>query len=255
MSDGGGGFLDPNPSDFTVVWIGDGQQLILREEAGLAASEIAGVLPTQASIIRTGRKTTLGSSEWVQIETPSGIKGWVPSWNLTEDVPPEGFCADPRVQLLIDDLRNAISSEGAEELEEILSPKRGLVIRHDPWNPEVQIGFGELPGIFHDPTDYLWGTRYASQTQIRGSFSQLLVPALTDVLDSETRLNCNEIEVGSGAPSMLWPDDYRNLNLVSLHRPALENGNPFNWRTWVLAIEYVEGQPFIAVLVQIRPQV
>lgn len=244
----------PDPNDHAVVWIEEGEQLIIREEAGLGGSEVAGVRSTQGSITILGQGTTLGSSHWVEIQTSTGVKGWVPAWNLTESVPPEVFCKDPRVQLLVSELEEIIKAELADEFAGILSPKRGLVVRHDPWNPEVKISLDDVSGVFQDPEDYLWGTRYATETEIRGSFTEILSPALADVFDSDFRTSCNLIEVGQGAPAELWPQEYQALNLMSLHRPPLPEGNPFNWRTWVFAIEYVDGQPYLAVLMQIRPQ-
>jgi hypothetical protein len=247
--------IDPLPGDYAVVWIGDGEVLPIRETAGISSPQVAQLSVDSGSILLTGESTMLGSSRWVEVSTLSGWQGWVPFANLTEQVPAEGFCRDSRPPAIISAFEASIQSGDEQALGALLSPRRGLIVRHDPWNPEVQIPLDQVPGIFADPSSYDWGTRFGSQTAIRGSFAEVIVPALMDTFEAQTTRKCNQVVVGRTADPVAWPTPYANLNFYSVHRPASRGGNPFNWRSWLFGFEYVDGQPYIAVVMQIRPQV
>jgi hypothetical protein len=53
----------------------------------------------------------------------------------------------------------------------------------------------------------------------------------------------------------MWPSEYSNMNYISFHRAAPEPGSQLNWRTWALGIEYLDGQPYLALLVQYRGEI
>lgn len=249
------GPIDPKKDDFAVVWIPAEEALIVRESAGISSPEAGRLAYDQTGIELTGSSTALGSSQWVEIKTQFGVTGWVPRWNLTEQVAQEGFCRDEAVRDLIAELTAAIESEDSRALQGLLSPTRGLIIRVDLWNPEVRLRTDELPAIFVDPTEIEWGSRFASETPIRGTFADTVAPSLVDVFLSDHEIACNEVMMGRSPEPAQWPPEYENLNFISYHRPAPTDGNTYNWRTWVVAIEYVEGRPMIALLMQIRPQV
>jgi hypothetical protein len=248
-------FNDPDPEDLAVVWVAEDESLPLRASASIAAESVTELAYDQAFLQPTGLTTSLGSSTWQEVFTRSGEMGWVPSWNLTEQVEPELFCQDAAVNQLLANFRRSLEDQDDSLLQSLLSPKRGLIIRHDLSNPEVILPQNRMNGLFSDRRIYQWGTRFASQTLIQGSFREVVLPSLLEVLLSDPQLACNEIEVGPNSPDANWPGDYQNLNYISLYRPAGEGGNSFDWRTWVVVVEYVEAQPYIALLVQIRPQV
>lgn len=247
--------VDPDPTDYAVVWVAKNEQLAVRETAGISSPEV-GQLNAQSGAVRlTGESTMLGSSKWVEVTTLTQLRGWVPFFNLTEAVPSTGFCQDPRPVKVLEALQASIEHSDAGSLAAILSPRRGLIIRHDPWNPEIRIPLDQVAGIFVDPREFDWGTRFGSETAIRGSFSEVIVPALRDTFEGQTITACNEVLVGSTADSVEWPTPYENLNFYSIYRPASRGGNPFNWRSWLIGFEYVDGQPTIAVMLEVRPQV
>lgn len=247
--------IDPDPDDYAVVWIDEGQLLSIRETAGISSPEVIRLSTESGPLHLTGESTMLGSSRWVEVSTMTGRQGWVPFFNLTERVPADAFCGDPRPPELMEAFLSSIENGDSDALVSTLSPRRGLIIRHDPWNPEVRIPLDQVAGIFVDPESYDWGTRFGSQTAIRGSFSDVIVPALLDVFSAQTTRACNQVVVGRTAEPVAWPAPYANLNFYSVHRPASRGGNPFNWRSWLFGFEYVNGEPYIAVLLEIRPQV
>lgn len=245
--------VDPDPADHAVVWIEEGEVLPVRESAGISAAELGALTYDQHSIRLTGSRTALGSSTWVEIEARSGLVGWIPGWNLTEDVPAEGFCRDARIEELARGFEESIEAQDPAELAKLLSPKRNLILRFDPWNPETRIGLDDLPGLFDSPQSYVWGKQFASGVAIEGSFSDIVLPNLVDVFSSEHEVACNEILMGSAPNAVAWPSEYTNLNFLSFHRPAPDEVNTYNWRSWIVAIEYLGGEPYIALLLQLRP--
>lgn len=48
--------------------------------------------------------------------------------------------------------------------------------------------------------------------------------------------------------------EYDNLNYYSLMSRPESSPNPYNWRMWAIGVEYVEGQPYVTLLIQFRPQ-
>lgn len=194
-----------SPEHYAVVWVPPGESLAVRETAGITGRIVAEVSATETRLRRTGNTTRLGSSTWFEVRTPSGVVGWAPAWNVTEHVPDETFCADPRVEDLIEAFGRAVQSEDARDLQRHLSPRRGLVIRVDPWNPEIQIESDETLSVFSDARQLDWGSRYASNTQIRGSFSDVVLPSLRPVLQHGEVRSCNGLQLGLGGIEQEWP--------------------------------------------------
>ena len=237
---------------FAVVWVEQG--LAVRQPAGITSSEVALLPADQRGIGVTGQSTLLGSSTWLEIFLPEGGIGWVNGYNLTEDVSSEAFCQDPRPVDLANRFILALQSESGLQLAQLASPKRGLIIRHDWWNPEVITELGSLAHLFQDATDQDWGVNRDSGLSITGSFGEVILPRLLDVFSVAPPFSCNRIATGNTAGEVAWPAEYTNLNFISFHRAA-PSPSSLNWRTWALGIEYVNGYPYLAVLVQYRGEI
>ncbi|MGH2619208.1 MAG: hypothetical protein ACRDHG_01385 [Anaerolineales bacterium] len=237
---------------YAVVWVE--QALAVRQPAGITSSEIASLPADQRGIGVTGQSTLLGSSTWLEIFLPEGGAGWVNGYNLTEDVTSDAFCQDPRPVDLANRFILALQSESGLQLAQLASPKRGLIIRHDWWNPEVITELGSLSHLFQDAAGQDWGINRDSGLSITGSFGEVILPQLLDVFSAAPPFSCNRITTGSTAEDVAWPAEYTNLNFISFHRAA-PSPSSLNWRTWALGIEYVNGSPYLAVLVQYRGEI
>lgn len=247
----------PAPSgQLAVAWIERGEILRLRGEAGIASEPQEDLAFDARDLRDLGQATLLGSSPWMQVESPSGIQGWVPAWYLIEQVEPSDFCRDPRIGELLHGLSDAILNQDGAQLEDLVSPRRGLILRHDPWNPEIIITTESVSDLFEDQTAHDWGERYISATQIRGTFRDIYLPKVEDVLSNPgTDRVCLEISQGVTQLQGEWPLEYANVPYYGLYRPAPMGGNPFDWRTLAVGFEYVGGQPYIAVLLLVQPPV
>ncbi len=240
---------------YAVAWVPELEPLAVRQPAGITSMEVASLASDQRGLTVTGKTTQLGSSTWVEINLPEGGKGWVSGWNITEDVTGSSFCADPRVPELANQFILALKERDGGKLSNLVSPKRGLIIRHDWWNPEVNIGFSSVPGLFLDPSPRTWGVNRDSELTINGTFREVILTQLEDVFSIAPEFHCSELGVGSTAQDAIWPSEYSNMNYISFHRAAPEPGSQLNWRTWALGIEYLDGVPYLAILIQYRGEI
>jgi hypothetical protein len=243
-----------NPGSYTIVWAPADGSLPVREPAGTQGAVVDSLRRDQRGIRLTGRTTKLGSSDWVEIVRPGGGTGWVNAWNLSQDVSSAEFCADERVIDLIGRLRAAVAAKDGPALTELISPRHGLVIRLDWWNPEVAYPREAIPQLFSNQDSVDWGTDKGSGGLIQGAFSVVVLPALQSGLGAAGELGCNALASGETARPPQWPGEYANLNYYSIYSPASPLAR-FSWRTWAVGIEYVDSEPFVTVLVLYRGEI
>jgi len=234
-----------------VFGIPEGNSLTVRQVAGVSGGDLGELEFDRRGLILTGGATNLGSSTWVEIIRPSGGSGWVSAAYLTQDVPPDAFCADPRVPPLVETLRNSIAGRDASALQPLIDPRRGLTVRIDWRNPEVAFGPSQLPELFTGDESRSWGT-LVSGGAIRGPFKEVILPRLDQVAQGNVSPACNETLIGPTLREARWPSEYTNLNYYALYRPAETAGSEYAWSTWLVGIEYVDNQPYVSHLVQLR---
>lgn len=244
----------PEISGYAVAWVPEGETLAVVEPAGSGA--VVGELdPTTRGIELTGNTTLLGSAKWVEIRRSGGGTGWVRAWNLVEAVDPEGFCQDSRVLDLIVAFRRALERRDGAALATLVSPRHGLVIRHDWWNPEVVVPKEEVADLLEGTRAYRWGEQLGTGFPIEGAFRQVILPQLEDVLVDKAEVHCQSLRVGATTRPAQWPSEYINIPFYTLFRPPPSESNPYGWRAWALGFEYVDGQPYLVLLVQYRPEI
>lgn len=241
--------------DYMVVWAPAGGLIPVRDPAGTQGAIVDNLHRDQRGLRLTGRTAQLGSSNWVEILRPGGGTGWVNAWNLTPDVSTAAFCADSRAAEVIDRLRRAVSAKDEIELAGLISPRHGLVIRMDWWNPEIVYSPELASQVFRSSEVFDWGTEPGTGATIHGTFPQVALPALQSGLGSDaTVVRCNHLVSGETGRQPEWPGEYANLNFYSVYTPASPIAR-FSWRTWAVGVEYVGGAPFIVVLVRYRGEI
>lgn len=251
------GIIPSSPGyEYAAAWVPEGQFLEVRQPAGISSSIVESLPHDQRGILLTGQTSLLGSSTWVEIYRPSGGLGWVKRWNLTEDVSPTAFCVDHQVVQLIERFGEVLDEGDMTAFQELVSPVHGLTVRHDWWNPEVHFSGTEISNLLsRSPNEIDWGVEDASGIVIRGSFREVIHPRLLEVFAGKPEVTCNSLQSGQSGKEAIWPTEYTNINYYSFHRPAPVPGNPLNWRTWAVGIEYVEGLPYLLLLVQYRGEI
>ncbi|MBE9478408.1 MAG: hypothetical protein IMY80_00455 [Chloroflexi bacterium] len=240
---------------YAVVGIPEGEVLFLRNPAGITGSIVEELAYDERGITATGNVANLGSSIWMEIQTPDGSRGWVNSLNMTEDVSQEQFCQDARALMVLDNSLRSIQTQDGDLLSQIVNPRRGLVIRHDWWNPEIIVPAERVPGIFDDRTEIEWGLMSGGEFKIQGSFKDIILPLLEDALMNSPVVECGTVPSGTTSRPALWPTEYTSLNYFAIHRPAPEGGNAFDWRTWAFVFEYIDGEPFLTSIIHFHGDV
>ena len=240
---------------YAVVGIPEEDVLYLRNPAGITGSIVEELAYDVRGITATGNVANLGSSIWMEIQTPDGSRGWVNSLNMTEDVSQEQFCQDARALMVLDHSLRSIQTQDGDLLSQIVNPRRGLIIRHDWWNPEVIVPADSVSGIFDDRSEMDWGLMSGGDFKIQGSFQEIILPLLEDTILNSPVVVCGEVPSGTTSRPALWPPEYTSLNYFAIHRPAPEGGNAFDWRTWAFAFEYIDEQPYLTLIIHFHGDV
>jgi hypothetical protein len=239
---------------YAVVGLGEGDLLNVRSGPGTSNDVLETLGPGIRNLQPTGKLEESDGITWLEIQRPSNTPGWVSRAFLTEQVEPQAFCEDERIDKLVDDFTAAIKNQDGEALSRLVSPVHGLTIQHNWWNPAVKLDSSEaIQNIFFSTTDFNWGTADGSGEPLVGPFKDMILPKLQDVVGTDYTRHCNVLESGTSAGgttgTLTWPAEYANLNYEALYRAA-PAGDEMNWRTWVIGIDYVGGVPYIASLVQ-----
>jgi hypothetical protein len=234
---------------YAVVRVPRGEKLIIRQPAGQSGTEV-GVFEWNAkNIHQTGNRTLLGSSLWVEIEFGVDGLGWVNSMNLTEAIAADDFCADPRVIDLLNSLRIEVEEGDDGGVAGLLNDNRGLTVRLNWYSPEIHYTVEQVSDLFSSLDEVEWGTMADSGLTVIGSFQDVMTPKLEDVFLRAPEATCNALKYGSTAGQILWPDELTNMKFYGVFRSSEVDGNEFDWRSWAVGIEFVDGNPYIATLI------
>ncbi len=77
-----------------------------------------------------------------------------------------------------------------------------------------------------------------------------MLPELDALLAGEAKEACNQLlSADTGIPAE-WPGEYARMNFLSYHLTAPDPGPKFNWRSWAVGVEYVDGVPYVAILIR-----
>ena len=236
-------------AEHAVVWIPEDESLKVRHPAGISGTIVYEIPYDARGVYLLEQSTLLGSSLWREIEYNADVTGWVQAWNLTEFMAPETFCEDDRAEQLLAKFTRAVIERDAEALMKVINPERGLVIRHNWYNTDILFTSEDQIELFLSQESLDWGQEADSGLPIQGSFTEIIAPKLDDVFLKPFKLTCRELQWGSTAGEVLWPSEFDNMNYYGLYRPAKPNGNEFDWRSWGIGMEYLEGEPYISLLI------
>ncbi len=223
--------------------------LNVREDPGVTAPIIGKLLPGVV-VERTGQEEMVGSTRWVQVETPVG-GFWVSAWFLADEVTSANFAVDPRVEALLDEFVAIVAADG--DLRPVVS-HRGLYVSHhaDP----VRFAPEDLATILRSPATYRWPSNALSPDDIDEIPARTFAEAIADSFvsaydDADTVLTTNEPILGGNGrlPEYAIPFELESFNYVGVHDPG---DNPdyggLDWITWYVSIDYEDLAPVIVGL-------
>lgn len=233
-------------AQFQVVYVAENDVLNVRGGPGVNNEAVGELPPDATGITITGAGQMVGDSLWVPIQA-GNVAGWVNSNYLAEQVAESDFCQDAAASQLLTDFKTAIDSRNGDALASLVHPERGLTIHTHWWNPAVNIPASAIPNLFADTASYYWGIEDGSGLDINGSFADVALPLLDKDLVLSDQTACNEILAGNTTGLVRLPDGYDQVNFFSVYRQATDI--EFDWGSWVVGVEKVEGRYVVAYLV------
>ena len=240
----------PLATAYGVVLVGKKDTLTVREKPGLEGKPIGSLAYDTSGIALTGIETKVGNDRWVEIQRPGGT-GWVNAGFLTQIVSPNAFCSDAQVQALLASFKGAIQKKDGDALKTMVSPAHGLSLHYIRGGTIANYTPDEAGWVFNSTYQMNWGSSAGSGKEVIGTFTQVILPKLQDVLGGSYTPACDQIKTGGASYPVAWPDDYHNINYYSLYRPG-PAGNELNWRTWLVGVEYVAGKPYLFGLIHLE---
>ena len=245
-----GGILPGAPSGpYGVILVAPGDALNIRSAPGAGNPVIGSLAATNTTVMRNGPSSNVGEDSWVQVQNPGGGTGWVNAAFLTESVAPATFCADGRVNTLLAGFGNAVNSSNGSALSALVSPAHGMTVRL--WRNGSAVTFypNDARWMFDSTYEHNWGAAPGSGQDTIGAIHVVVVPKWLDVLNNSYTLSCNVPQTGGASYDTSWPATYADINFYSLYKPG-PAGNELSWRTLLIGVEYVQGQPYIFSVTQ-----
>ena len=158
----------------------------------------------------------------------------------------DAFCGDSRIAPLLAQLKNSINQSNGDMLSSMISPVNGLDVRLWAYADPVKFDINKSKTIFTNTTAYNWGGGPSGQPDV-GTFKDILQPKLSDVLNAPNmETYCDDLTKVFPLANP-WP--YPDMHYYNLYKPATAAG--FDFRTWLVGFEYINGQPYLSALVTI----
>jgi hypothetical protein len=232
---------------YAVINIPFNSTLSIYSAAGLSNPVIDSFAYNATDITRTGVAATVDGATWWEVWRPLGGNGWVNSYYLTEYVPSSTFCADARIIPMIDAIKQSANEANSGQFSTLISPAHGVNI--SLWRYAQPINFTTISAgdIYSSTASYTWGSGPSGILDI-GSFKDVVQPKLVDTFGAPNReLYCDSLTKVFPL-SEPWP--YSNIHFYHVYKPGTTS-QTFDFRTWLVGFEYINGQPYLFGMVHI----
>jgi hypothetical protein len=242
------GFITPANliGPYAVVNVAENDVLNIRAGAGISQPLLGFFASDATDIYRTGATTSADGAVWVEVRRADGLVGWVNSFYLTEYVTHEAFCADSRIPPLLAQLKQSLNQSDGALLSPMVSPVHGVTMHLWAYGPGVNFTQMTAANIYTSPTVYNWGGGPSGISDI-GTFDSVVKPKYLDALNAPNiETYCDSLDKVFPL-SRPWP--YRNIRFYNLYKPA--SNQSLDFRTLLIGVEYVNGQPYLHSIVTI----
>lgn len=215
------------------------------------------------SLFRPAVSTPATSTPWVKpLESSTAPPSSNPTGEAAVTVVPtggmvpspaangSGFCSAEAPRTLISTFRSAIMNSDGELLASLISPTHGMDARLFRDGRVVNYDADHAAALFASTFSLNWGNAPGSGLPTVGSFKQLFVPDLLDVLNREYVLGCDQVLVGGTTYTALWP--YAGIDFYSLYFPGTEAFGHMDWHTWLLGMHDAGGTPRLYAIMQFK---
>lgn len=234
---------------YAVINVFPDDTLNIRSGPGVGNNIVGKLQPNQSGLMRTGKSSSVGEDTWVEIQNPGGGTGWVNADFLTQYVAPASFCADARVNTLIDNLESAVLAPNDDILASLIHSLHGLDIRLWRYGTVANYTQDEAAWVLESEYEVNWGPAPGSGENTLGTFSDAILPKLQDVFSAVYNLHCNDTLDLATFSVEPWPPEYANINFYTVYKPGTEQYGGLDWGAWTVGVEYVDGQPYLFALI------
>jgi hypothetical protein len=241
--------VSPTPASdkFAVVLVAPNDVLNIHAAAGANQPIVGKFPPTATNVVRTGPIAQVGENAWVEVVNPSGGRGWVNAFYLTEYIPSVTFCVDKRVNKLLDKLESALKNRDGDLLASLVSPVHGMDVIHIRNGTVANYTPAEASWLFQSSYVVNWGPQAGSGQDLKGSFKEIVLPKLLEVFSNNSS-SCDLPETGGATYDVSWPLKYTNINYYSIYNPGTTKYGGLDWQTWLIGVEYVKKKPYLFAL-------
>ena len=231
---------------YAVVNVSVSDVLNIRSGAGVSQPIIGYFASDATDVMRTGPTASVDGAVWVEVRRNDGLVGWVNSFYLTEYLTHEAFCADTRILPLLEQLKQSMNQSNGNLLGPIVSPVHGVNMHLWAYGPGINFTQAAAAGIYTNSTVYNWGGG-PSGTPDTGTFNNVVKPKYLEALNAPAMETYCDVLTKVYPLSRPWP--YPNIRFYNLYKPASDQ--VLDFRTLLVGIEYVNGQPYIYGMVTI----
>jgi len=160
------------------------------------------------------------------------------------------FCEDQAPRALLTQFKSAILDSDGALLASLVSPDHGMDAYLFRDGRVVNYDREHAAALFESSFAVNWGMAPGSGLETVGSFQELLVPDLLNVLTKDYLVACNEIRVGGATYTAAWP--YAGINFYSLYFPGTPAVDGLDWHTWLLGMHSVGSRPYLYAIMQFK---
>lgn len=231
---------------YAVINVTDSDVLNIRSGAG-ASQPIVGFYPPDATdVMQTGASSNVDGAVWVEVRRGDGLTGWVNSFYLTEYVTRDAFCADTRVTALIGQVKQSMVQSNGNSLKPLVSPAHGVNMHLWAYGPGIKFTQNASANIYADTTNYDWGGGPSGLPDV-GTFKNIVQPKYLEVFNAANmETYCDNL---TKVYPLYRPWPYENIHYYNLYKPASDLF--FDFRTLLIGIEYINGQPYLYGMVTV----
>jgi photosystem II stability/assembly factor-like uncharacterized protein len=158
----------------------------------------------------------------------------------------EDFCADTSIPALIEQLKGSLIQSNGDMLSTLVSPVHGLDVRLWAMSAPVNFNKNAAKTVFTSTTSYSWGGGPSGQPDV-GAFKDIVQPKLLEVFNAPNMETYCDNLTKVFPLAVPWP--YPDMRYYNFYKPASDQF--FDFRTWLVGFEYVNGTPYLSALVSI----
>ena len=241
--------MQMSSDSMAVILVSEGQFLNAHLDPNEASAVIETIPAVAVQVPRTGREEVEGEVLWAEIQASTGEASWVHARYLTEYIPPTDFCLDSRVRFLLDDLQIALENDDEVLFSSLVSPAHGLDLRYYRYGTLANYTREEARWAFGSEYVVNWGNEPGSGNEKIGTFSEVPLPMLKEVFGANYELYCNDPGIAKNFAPEAWLYEYTNINFYQVFKPGTEEYGGMDWRSWLVGVEYVQGEPYLFALI------